>query len=270
LVTPRHAVRTEWNEAATRKHCRLTGEQLFICCAEDRAEGRNGRGLNMLERAAMARRKKTEGRRQYKDLPDQIELVRGMKVMVTTNVETDLDVTNGARGEVVDIILDPEEPPIGEDPIVKLKYLPKYVLVKLTRTRATQLQGLEEAVIPVEPMRVKMVVQVEEKKGEAKYKKTISRMQFPMTAAYGFIDYRAQGQTINPVIVDIATPPSAGLTQTAVYVALLRSSGRENIRLLRDFDEEVLQDGVEPELMEEDDRLERLDEETKSWWKQMN
>lgn len=35
LVTPRHAVRTQWNDAAIRKHCQETEERLFICPAED-------------------------------------------------------------------------------------------------------------------------------------------------------------------------------------------------------------------------------------------
>ena len=43
-----------------------------------------------------------------------------MKVMVTDNIETDLDITNGARGKIVDIILHPDEPPIGDLPVIKL------------------------------------------------------------------------------------------------------------------------------------------------------
>jgi len=65
-----------------------------------------------------------------------------MKVMVTTNVEMDLDVTNNARREIVDIILHPDKPPVEDGPVVKLKYLPGYILVKLTHTQATQLDGL--------------------------------------------------------------------------------------------------------------------------------
>ena len=34
LVTPRHAVRTQWNEACVRKHCRLKKTKLFICTAD--------------------------------------------------------------------------------------------------------------------------------------------------------------------------------------------------------------------------------------------
>jgi len=37
-----------------------------------------------------------EKQRKCKDLPWRIELSKGMKVLVTDNVKTDLDVTNGA------------------------------------------------------------------------------------------------------------------------------------------------------------------------------
>jgi phenylacetate-coenzyme A ligase PaaK-like adenylate-forming protein len=55
----------------------------------------------------------------------------------------------------------------------------------------------------------------------------------PITTAYAFTDYHSQGQIIACVIVNIARPPSGGITN--VYVALSRSSEREPIQLLRDF-----------------------------------
>ena len=67
-----------------------------------------------------------------------MEIALGMQVMVTDNLETDLDITNGARGEIVGIVLDKDEPPVGDLPIVKLKHLLAYILVKLSRTRATK------------------------------------------------------------------------------------------------------------------------------------
>ncbi|KAK7439202.1 hypothetical protein VKT23_017692 [Stygiomarasmius scandens] len=245
LVTPRHGVRKLWNEAAVRKHCKKKGEQLLIVPAEDTI---NGRALTIKEKIAAANRAKTEKRRRNKDLPDTLELAKGMKVMVTSNVETDLDVTNGARGEIVDIILDEEEPDIGDGAEVTLKYMPKYVLVKLTRTRASRLEGLDENVIPVEPMEVKFKVKV-----PGGGERTVIRRQFPMTAAYAFTDYRAQGQTIPTVFVDIAKVPSGTLTLTAL-----------------DFDEKILMQGIEVELMDEDDRLEQMDVTTKQWWEQMS
>ena len=69
-----------------------------------------------------------------------------MRVMVTENVETDLDITNlnGACGEIVGIVLHEEEPPLAQGAVVKLRYLPAYILVKLSRTKASKLTGLDD------------------------------------------------------------------------------------------------------------------------------
>jgi hypothetical protein len=43
------------------------------------------------------------------DLPAAVEIAIGMKVMVTSNIETDLNITNGALGKIVDTILHPDK-----------------------------------------------------------------------------------------------------------------------------------------------------------------
>ena len=149
-----------------------------------------------------------------------------MKVMVTTNIATDLDITNGARGTIVDIFLNPEEFPLEDSAIISLKHLPQCVFVKLNRTRAARLNGLDDGVIPIFPAKCLMQITLEKKT------KTVTRWQYPITAAYCFTDYRSQGQTIPRVIVDIASPPTGKLSLFNLYVALSRSSGRETIRLL--------------------------------------
>ena len=40
LVTPRHAVRTQWNDAALRKMCEENGRQIFKCTSNDTIKGR--------------------------------------------------------------------------------------------------------------------------------------------------------------------------------------------------------------------------------------
>ena len=71
------------------------------------------------------------------------------------------------------------------------------------------------------------------------------------------------------VIVDIATPPSGGLSLFNLYVALSRSSGRDTIRLLRDFDEEVFMKKHDLTLIREDERLEAMNMETRRWYEKM-
>ncbi|KAF8587737.1 hypothetical protein K439DRAFT_1337340, partial [Ramaria rubella] len=93
LVTPRHIVRMHWNAAMVRKHCKETKQTLFICQALDTI---NRRRLTSAEHYAMVTRKerKQKGRDAKNGLPDKVELALGMKVMVTTNVNTDIDIAN--------------------------------------------------------------------------------------------------------------------------------------------------------------------------------
>ncbi|KAJ7766932.1 hypothetical protein B0H14DRAFT_2969347 [Mycena olivaceomarginata] len=80
-----------------------------------------------------------------------------------------------------------------------------------------------------------------------------------MTGAYAFTDYRSQGQMIPYVLVDIASPPSGTSSLFNLYVALSRSSGRESIRLLRDFNDELFMQAHDPS----------LNSRTQQWWKEM-
>ena len=159
----------------------------------------NGRRLNIRELYTLeSHHGQKKGGRQLggKDLSHKVELALGMKVMVTDNVEMDLDITNGAQGEIVGIILHLDEPPVDKnEAIVKLHYLPVYILVKLSRTRATRLEKLEEGVVPIEPISTSYRVRFSTKEGQ-QHQRTIKRRQLPVTAAYNFTDYRSQGQTI--------------------------------------------------------------------------
>ncbi|KIK92159.1 hypothetical protein PAXRUDRAFT_147926, partial [Paxillus rubicundulus Ve08.2h10] len=90
--------------------------------------------------------------------------------------------------------------------------------------------------------------------------------RLPITAAYVCTDYRAQGQTIPAVVVDIGSPPTGGLGLFNLYVALSRSRGRETIRLLREFDEKYFKVAQVHELTAEDKRLENSGRQTSTWW----
>jgi len=112
------------------------------------------------------------------------------------------------------------------------------MLVKLDKTRAPNLTTLDDCVIPIEPVQTKYKISVVDS-DEKTSRCTFERRQFPITAAYAFTDYRSQGQTITCAFVDIANPPTGGLSLFNLYVALSRSSGRDVIRLLRDFDDQI-------------------------------
>ena len=89
--------------------------------------------MTIAERFAVATKpnQKRRGKQNERaSLPNSISLSVGMQVMVTFNVETDLDIANGARGMLTKIILNEREPPFSpSDSIVELT-CPPYVLVK--------------------------------------------------------------------------------------------------------------------------------------------
>ncbi|KAI6013410.1 hypothetical protein PISMIDRAFT_656350 [Pisolithus microcarpus 441] len=184
--------------------------------------------------------------------------------MVMQNIEMDLDITNGARGAIVDIVLHADEPPMTPiNGIVCLQNLPIFLLVKLNRMQCES--TLDTCVIPVEPVCKSHCIHYKTSEGsDATH--TVKWHQFPMTSAYAFTDYHAQGQTLPYVIVDIAKLPSGGLNLFNLYVALSRSSGQEMIRLLRDFEDTLFKSTHAADLLAEDNCLLLLDGEMVAWW----
>ena len=160
-------------------------------------------------------------------MADEIEIAIGMKVLVRYNLETELDITNGARGTITDVILDPRESCRDQSPVCRLQYLPKYILVRLERTKISHLSQLDDNVIPIEPMTISMELEKDEKSTC----RSIQRTQYPITGSYAFTDYRSQGQTISHALVDIGPPPHGTLSLFNLYVTLSRSPGRDHIRL---------------------------------------
>ncbi|TFK47578.1 hypothetical protein OE88DRAFT_772306 [Heliocybe sulcata] len=176
-----------------------------------------------------------------------------MKVMVTQNVKMDLNITNGAR-EVMEEILPPDESGHVDQPIVKLKYLP----------------GLEESVIrPAEISMRTFRVNIT-KLEQDKVMHTVCPQQCPITPASAFTDYRVKGPTSLRYMCDrgYRIPPTGRLSLLNIYVALSRTSGQIMIWLLHDFDGSVFLTVHDPELstyiMAKDDRLNLLGVKTKA------
>ena len=77
----------------------------------------------------------------------------GMEVMVTFNIDTDIDVANASRGCITDIIFDECESKVpSTEPVVELEDLPAFILVKMKHTKAATLDGLEPGILPLVPL----------------------------------------------------------------------------------------------------------------------
>ena len=89
---------------------------------------------------------------------------------------------------------------------------------------STQLEGLEEVLVPIGPISTCYKIKVYTKEGNA-FQCTIKRSQLPVIEAYTFTDYCSQGQTKRHAVVDLAWPPTGTLSLFNLYVALSHTAG---------------------------------------------
>ncbi|KAH9164716.1 hypothetical protein EDB89DRAFT_1833444, partial [Lactarius sanguifluus] len=208
------------NEAMVTRHCGNTGQRHYIVYALDSSENRP---LTRAERIVIAHLRLEDTSR----LPNKINLAVGMKAMVLENIAPNADLTNGSRGTISDIILDPRE--VLDDAnttTIRLQFPPAAVLFKPQSNKKTKLNGLPMGIVPIFPSNRKFHLG-----GETGF--SVDRRQLPLTPAYTFSDYKSQGQMIESVLVDLTKPPTGYLTPFDAYVSLSRSRGRQTIRLLR-------------------------------------
>lgn len=253
LITPRNSVRCQWNARATEKHSLWSGEMMYICPAEDSA---HEAPLSTSQRLLVAKlsAKETE------DLPTIIRIVKGMRIMVTRNIATTANLSNGSRGRIADIVLDPREPAITPQAVEEKKayllYPPAIIILELDFCDLPRLPSLPPRHVPLSPMMCKFSI------GTTPSTR-ITRRQLPLTAAYAFTDFKAQGQTIDHILVDIGRTTCFALSPFNAYVALSRAHGRDCIRLLRDFDDNLFIRHPSEDLRVEDERMNELVKETK-------
>jgi hypothetical protein len=253
LITPRNSVQSRWNIRAVIKHSISSSSMLYLCPAEDSAHGSL---LSLSQRFSVARLtlKETE------HLPTVLRLVQGMRVMVTRNLAVHVKLSNGSRGRISDIFLDPREPSITSNAVAtgstRLYYPPAMVIIQLDFCDMPTLPGLGPGQVPLVPVEYKFNI-------GANPSTRITRRQFPLAPAYAFTDFKSQGQTIDHVLVDIGKTSSFSLSPFNAYVALSRGRGRQTIRLLRDFDDLLFTRHPSESLRVEDERIVDLTRKTK-------
>ncbi len=126
LVTSCHGPRDQWNQAALRRHCCISGQRLYTCPAEDTA-GRSRVELTMEEKVTVASMRAKQTAR----LDHKVQIAIGMRAMVLINITTEADIANGTCGIIQDIILDSRETiPESSAMEVKLKYPPAAIIFK--------------------------------------------------------------------------------------------------------------------------------------------
>ena len=134
------------------KHCRSNAQQLFICAPYNTV---GDQPVTLSEKFAIVSKQTGHGSKidEQGRLPDKVMLGIGMKVMVTFNIETDLDIVNEAKGETIKIVLDENESNYSPtQSFIQLKYPPMYMPISMKSSKVSSLEGLEQNIIPLMPM----------------------------------------------------------------------------------------------------------------------
>lgn len=174
---------------------------------------------------------------------------------------------NGSMGTITAIYLDPREVVNPNAAYVQLKYHPVCIAVKPDRPsgKIPHIPGLPIGSCPVYTRSETFYL-----KNRAQDRIKINRKQFDLIPAYAFTNDKSQGQTINPVVVDLKKP-SGRASREGFYVALSRGSGKDNIRILRPVQQDMLKllaQGPSESIRKDDKILKEQHEKTKRLWEE--
>jgi hypothetical protein len=138
---------------------------------------------------------------------------------------------------------------------------PACVLVKPHKSRQSEFEGLEAAVMPVFPLAKSITL-----KGYS-----VRRRQVPMCPAFCLTDYKVQGSTLASAVLHLKHDPSAKgqdghKRYCSTYVQLSRLRSLEGLHLLQRITMEDLRFGSDGRLLSEMGRLATLEHETMTAW----
>lgn len=206
-------------------------------------------------------------------LPGLLPFVPNMPVLLTDNIACELGLSNGTQGIFRELVYDDQEQ--GDALQMKSSIFPSstiyvrkplYALVEINTSQlGTSLNGLRPKLIPIPLIKKQFTVSLKQLFGQLFQGKQdkratgviqVTRAQLPIVPAFAITTYKAQGLTMNKIVIDFQVPP--GISQVAsIYVPLSRVKRAEDIAIFRPFEMQVLQ--VRPSLTQ-DAELKRLDE----------
>ena len=207
-------------------------------------------------------------------LPGLLPFVPNMPVLLTDNIACELGLSNGTQGIFRELVYDDQE----ESSALAVKsdvfpsntvYIrkPLYALVEISSSQLGNcLDGLPPKIIPIPLIKKQFTVSIRQLFGQlfegtqsqrkASAMIQVTRTQLPIVPAFAITTYKAQGLTMNKIVVDLQIPPGT-LQVASIYVPLSRVRRAEDIAILRPFDMKVLQVRPSPD---QDAELKRLDE----------
>ena len=182
-------------------------DAVYLCAYKKHYRGRNIQKILDLNnpRKIVEAVNKPEGGARFDSnkaggLPQQILLTRGMKVMLTANLDLSNGLSNGSTGTVLGIVYFTENDPFPT------------VLVQFDGYTGPSCLPMHDCAYPVGPI----------ERAWTERKTVYQRQMLPLVPAYGISIHKSQGQTLGRVVINLGPKDFApGLT----YTALTRARG---------------------------------------------
>ena len=174
-------------------------------------------------------------------LPRELKLFVGMPIMISSNIATELGITNGTCGTIKSIHLKNGEEVTDTSGYHALEEQPQYIIVELKDIDMRPLDGLPEKHVPISVKKGSFQVKMSGKKKKI----NVNRSHFPMVPLFSCTAHKSQGQTLKKAVMDLV--PSKGGNVTGiefVYVPLSRVRRLQDLTILREFDPSVLRKKV--------------------------
>lgn len=211
-------------------------------------------------------------------LPGYLPLISGMPVLLTENTATELGLSNGSRGIFRQLVYEDNTDEVPFDETVFPKHTkcvahPKYALVEFTSCKLeTGLQELQSKIIPIAVTEQTFLFDIKELLNETTLKAakitnrgtkiSIKRKALPLIPAYSLTTHKCQGQTMPKIIVDLVTPPGH-IEVASIYVPLSRVKRLNDLLILRPFLFSTLQVKPSAAQVQELNRLQKIEQETR-------
>lgn len=235
VITTHNAIKDALNDRAARRFAEENNVELKIYTAKDKTSHK------LIPAGALRDLILNTDTGQTGGLMGRLPLAKGMPVILLHNYDVAHGIVNGADG-FLDTVLEHEED--GE-------------LI----ADACVISAPETTAAPLSLLPPKKIVALSESKSLEKFrhpvsgkKKSISRRQIPIVPAFAMTDYKAQGRTLEKVIIDL---DSCGSLQSA-YVMVSRAKSLEGLLILRAFPMSKIRGRLNQDLRIETRRLEKL------------
>jgi hypothetical protein len=269
MLVFRNEVRTKINNLSVFDHAIELNQSPIVIVATDQVRCHDIDNAGLRRFLLTLPDNKTEGLIGY------LPIVPNMPIVVTHNIATELHISNGSMGRLINVVYEDKETINNNDGIRAPSFpwntfyirRPLYALVELPQSNLeSPLNGLESTIVPIMPeikqikVDLKSYLSASQKRLlQNKTTITITRSQLPIIPAYAMTTHKSQGKTLTHGIIDLVPPPYAKPDLAQVYVPITRFTSLDKLAILRPFPRTVLNHKPHPDIVAELKRLQLLD-----------